>query len=378
MSPRQAVLLGNPGTKRTVYLEQAAKQCGLSVLPALQPEAFPAAGLLVVDWKEWSRLLTGARSLLRPDTATYIKIDPPLWESCRLEELDALTASYRKDLEILAGLEQQAERILQTSFGTVTFFNHPRGILEVLDKRACKMRLTQAGLAVTEMMIPEDQVPIRTAGQLIQAMIRQHIHQVFVKPVCGSGAAGVSAFRIQPGTGRMVLYTCAAESPDGGLVNTKRLVRCEDREQIRRVLDKLLALDCIVERWYPKAQYKGFSYDLRVVMQNGELDYILARLSKGPVTNLHLNNHPVEYEALCLPVQVLSKIRSLCRSAMSCFPSLSCAGIDILLEKGSLRPRIIEMNAQGDLIYQDIYQENRIYLHQAEMMKQWLKEGRIL
>ena len=42
------------------------------------------------------------------------------------------------------------------------------------------------------------------------------------------------------------------------------------------------------------------------------------------------------------------------------------------MEKGSLRPRIIELNGQGDLIYQDIYSENRIYRHQAEIMKEWL------
>ena len=46
--------------------------------------------------------------------------------------------------------------------------------------------------------------------------------------------------------------------------------------------------------------------------------------------------------------------------------------MDILLEKGSLRPRVIEMNGQGDLIYQDIYDKNKIYRHQAEMMKEWL------
>ena len=48
------------------------------------------------------------------------------------------------------------------------------------------------------------------------------------------------------------------------------------------------------------------------------------------------------------------------------------AQIDILLERGSLRPRIIEMNGQGDLIYQDIYEKNVIYRHQAEMMREWL------
>ena len=58
---------------------------------------------------------------------------------------------------------------------------------------------------------------------------------------------------------------------------------------------------------------------------------------------------------------------------MVCFPGLTCAGIDLLPERGSLALRIIEMNAQGDLIYQDMYQENRIYRHQAAMMKRWLE-----
>ena len=61
--------------------------------------------------------------------------------------------------------------------------------------------------------------------------------------------------------------------------------------------------------------------------------------------------------------------------AADCFPGLRCAGIDILLERGSLKPRIIEMNAQGDLIYQDIYHENIIYRRQAERMKAWLSSA---
>ena len=58
---------------------------------------------------------------------------------------------------------------------------------------------------------------------------------------------------------------------------------------------------------------------------------------------------------------------------MKVYPGLRSAGIDILLEKGHMRPRIIEMNAQGDLIYQDIYHENVIYSHQARMIKNWLQ-----
>ena len=72
---------------------------------------------------------------------------------------------------------------------------------------------------------------------------------------------------------------------------------------------------------------------------------------------------------------VLDSVGEICRKAMGCFTGLRSAGIDILLEKGSLKPRIIEMNAQGDLIYQDIYHQNIIYGHQAEIMKQWISGG---
>ena len=46
-----------------------------------------------------------------------------------------------------------------------------------------------------------------------------------------------------------------------------------------------------------------------------------------------------------------------------------------MLERGSLKPRIIEMNAQGDLLYQDIYGENVIYQRQVEIMKKDISYG---
>ena len=47
--------------------------------------------------------------------------------------------------------------------------------------------------------------------------------------------------------------------------------------------------------------------------------------------------------------------------------------MDVLLEKGSLEPRIIEMNAQGDLLHRDVYNENRIYKRQIAIMKEMLE-----
>ena len=54
--------------------------------------------------------------------------------------------------------------------------------------------------------------------------------------------------------------------------------------------------------------------------------------------------------------------------------------MDVLLEKGSRKPYIIEMNAQGDLLHRDIYGENRIYRRQVEIMRAMMsglqQEGR--
>lgn len=355
---RRVLLLGNPDTKRTNYLMQAARQVGLQIFLFRWGE----------EWNSRSELEALFRLEEPMDSGrleeSLVKIDPPLWDSCIIEELDVLTDRYRNQLLLLESCRESCR---------LQFFNDPREILALLDKRACKTALAGAGLSVTEMA--DGGRRLEDAKQLLSVMEAGHIRQVFIKPVIGSGAAGIAAFRFQPRTGQMALYTCAMAEPGSKrLVNTKRLRRFSDRETILSLLNRLLRLDCIVERWYVKAEQEGFSYDLRAVMQDGRLDFLLARLSKGPITNLHLNNHPLPAEELRLPQAVTEDIADLCRKAMACYPGLRSAGIDILLEKGSLRPRIIEMNGQGDLIYQDIYHENRIYLHQAKLMKAWKQQ----
>lgn len=354
---RKAVLLGNPGTKRTYYLMKAAAQEGISVH--------------FLNWKDWREHL--------PEAELFLKIDPPLWDSCFLGDLNGLAETYIKDLKVL---EQWTAKM------PAVYLNTPSSIVRLMDKRGCKAVLKKAGLPVTELLDPDaedfqtggyraEKCPERSDGirdleGLLDRMKKRNVYQVFIKPVCGSGAAGVSAFRLQPGTGRMSLYTCAAYVPDAGLMNTKKLRNYTEVSEIRQLLNKILDMDCVIERWYAKAVYGQYSYDLRVVVQEGRTDYMLARLSGGPITNLHLNNHPLSWEETGISSDVREKIQELCVRAVSCFPGLSVAGIDILLERKSLKPRIIEMNAQGDLIYQDIYHENTIYRRQAEKMKAWL------
>ncbi len=405
---RTAVLLGSRDTKRSIYFEKAARQTGLP--------------FLFVDWEEWRNHGFSHEGEFFGEKEYFVKIDPPVWKNSCLTDLNSMVDGYQRDLEVLG----RDSCITQ-------YLNPPEHLLALLDKRECKDTLKHAGLAVTEVLsgcgtsssrggaLPSicgvssrcgvssfksgvsSSGNISCAEELLTCMQEQHVSSVFLKPVNGSGAAGVTAFRFQPSTGRMVAYSCALPvdgtteltqnadimcttandsvcinaAPAAGfvpLVNTKKLRTFTDKSIIFPLLDSLLSLGCIVERWYPKADFEGFSYDLRGVFQEGRLDFLLARLSKGPITNLHLNNHPLEANRLGLPGRVMDEIGELCSKAMDCYPGLKSAGIDILLERGSLKPRIIEMNGQGDLLYQDIYYENRIYRHQAEMMKRWLEK----
>ncbi|RKJ19735.1 hypothetical protein D7X48_12280 [bacterium D16-50] len=368
------LLIGTDGGKRKLYFERAAREAGI-------PVAF-------LDWRNLLRPEREEEPCLEPRKAAYplgcrgqgeepdseeagvgcqageglwrrtegdlrrwaVKIDAPEWESSGLMDLGKLTDRYVEWLNRLSRLP--------AGF----FLNDPTDIAEVLDKRRCKERLVQKGVPVTHMYGESF-----SHSEELFAFMREHrLGQVFVKPLRGSGAAGVAALRYSPGNGRLALYTCAALEEDG-IFNTKRMRRMEGREGAA-LLEKLLKLDCVVERWYGKETFQGYCYDLRVIVQGGQIDYILPRLSKGPITNLHLNNRSMEFTDLNLDKGTVERISEVCLKAGECYPRLKSIGMDVLLERGSRSPRVIEMNAQGDLLHKDVYGENRIYRRQIRLM----------
>ena len=368
------LLIGTDGGKRKLYFERAAGEAGI-------PVAF-------LDWRNLLRPEREEEPCLEPRKAAYplgcrgqgeepdseeagvgcqageglwhrtegdlrrwaVKIDAPEWESSGLMDLGKLTDRYVEWLNRLSRLPAGV------------FLNDPTDIAEVLDKRRCKERLVQKGVPVTHMYGESF-----SHSEELFAFMREHrLGQVFVKPLRGSGAAGVAAQRYSPGNGRLALYTCAALEEDG-IFNTKRMRRMEGREGAA-LLDKLLKLDCVVERWYGKETFQGYCYDLRVIVQGGQIDYILPRLSKGPITNLHLNNRSMEFTDLNLDKGTVERISEVCLKAGECYPRLKSIGMDVLLERGSRSPRVIEMNAQGDLLHKDVYGENRIYRRQIRLM----------
>ena len=322
---RQLVLLGEAGTKRTVYFQKAAQALGVTAL--------------LCPWAEWET------QLMEP---ALVKIDPPVFDGCCIDQQSQYLAAYQADLKRLAASGH-------------AFYNTPEALWTALDKRRCKELLLAQGLPVTEMW-PE---VISSPAALRELLASRHWPGAFVKPRFGSAAAGVLAYRWAPKIGREVLYTCAALQ-DGQLVNTKTLRRLEDHVAIEALLTQVLAGETVVERWHAKAKHHGRVYDLRAVVQFGQLDYLVARTSRGPITNLQLNNGAVSVEQLGLPPEVYGQIEDICQQALAALAGLSYAGLDILLEEETLKPYIVEVNGQGDLLYQDIFADNSIYTHQVK------------
>lgn len=327
---KRIILVGSENTKRTDYFLKAAQELQISVsfqnILQCEPEKLEEA---------------------------VIKIDPFVYQESQIEKMEFLLEQYTALLNRFA-LNKK-----------LIFLNYPDAILEVLHKVKCKEKLMAKGVPVTKMLGTQ----INCTEELKEWMVAQKEYAVFIKPVQGSGAVGIAAYRFYPERNKEVLYTCGCIE-QGRLINTKKLYRIEDRTQIQSLLDKLLAMDNLIERWYPKADYRGKKYDLRVVWQFGKVDFMIARQSQGPITNLHLNNQALPVDELKLSAQKQEEIAVLCSRAMEHFPGLASAGIDIMLEKNTLKPRVIEINGQGDLLYQDILQDNCIYKNQLLHMYQ--------
>lgn len=337
----EILVIGDSDSKRVRFFKKAAGREGVR--------------LSVTGWDEVFSCLSehGGRGLItfleEQSHGAAVKIEPPSSPFVDLGRMDAHVKQYRHILELFGECK-------------VAFLNTPESLLRALDKRCAKRMLCEHGIATTQMLAGSPRSP----EELLDMMKTNRVHSVFIKPVFFSGAAGVAAFRLNPGNGAMKLYTSCYLEEDR-LVNTKRLRQTEDRDRIFSYLSRLLCMDVIVEKWYPKAAIHGLSYDLRAVYQFGRIAHIVVRTAKGPVTNLHLNNMAIRFDELAPTVgrAKFYEIEKLCGEAVSLFDGMQTAGIDVMLDKNSLKPRIIEINGQGDLIYQDIYEENKIYGQQV-------------
>lgn len=282
------------------------------------------------------------------DQGNYtIKIDPPTYTSGDYSKFNREVASYLNYLN----------RLEMTDF---KFFNRSSSIEATLDKVRMKEILINKNIRMPKTLTSR----VYNTKDLLVLLEESKSNNVFIKPRYGSGALGVMALKCNFKKNGYLMYTSLYKA-NGNYYNSKKIRAIRDREIIFDLLDRVLQDGPLVEKWIEKKRLEDRPFDIRVLVNYARVDFILGRSSKGPITNLHLNNQALDYESLGLGSKLFEEIEDLAKSAVESFEGLNYAGVDILVNKRD-QAYVVEVNGQGDLIHKDIFGHNTIYKNQIE------------
>jgi hypothetical protein len=354
----QFVVIGAPGDRRIELFQQALDSCQLS-----------AAQLV-----SYSELLKGNIHLSQVvQHNTVVRIESP-GRDFDIEKVLLHAGAAEADSEPYAHLAESAIADLSFDRGRLRFprqwylgftralrligiqltecpphqiMNHPNDIALMFDKAACHAVFSAHGLPV-----PRSLNPIYNFDTLIDAMQREHCFRVFVKLAHGSSASGTVAYEWSGDRHRAI--TTVEVVWQGGqitLYNSRHLRTIFDLSEIRTLIDALCQHNVHVEQWIPKAAHHNKVFDLRVVTIKGAVRHTIVRLSKTPMTNLHLLNERASVEQLeRMPIEAWHSAQETCQHAAGLFPRSLYSGIDLMFEPGYRRHHILEINAFGDLL----------------------------
>lgn len=224
----------------------------------------------------------------------------------------------------------------------------PAAIRILFDKPRCHQILARNGIPV-----PKSPGRVERFDELLAAMGREKVNQVFVKSAFGSSGSGIVAFRMN--RDRMLAISTTEMVEHHGecrLYNSRRIQRYDQPREIARLIDGLCRFRVHVEQWIPKATLGGKGFDLRVVVIGGRARHRVIRLSRSPMTNLHLLNERFDEAPLLNMIRPGDWQAALdsCERAARLFPDHLAVGIDLAFAAGLRRHFILEANAFGDLL----------------------------
>jgi glutathione synthase/RimK-type ligase-like ATP-grasp enzyme len=357
--PDHFVVIGAPGSRRVELFQAAINQLRL-------PEA------QVVSYLD---LLSGKVAL--PQTVrkdSVVRIESPGKDFEIERELIATGADVAGGDEGFDRISRSAARALSFERGRIFYprqwylgycatlrlierqlaecpphrlMNRPAEIATMFDKIACHQSLNSRGVPVARSL-----GPVNSFDQLDERMRELNRHRVFVKLAYSSSASGVVAYQTD---GRRYQATTtvemARENGELRLYNSRRIRVYRDRREIAELIDALCRHQVHVEQWLPKAGFDNRTFDLRVVVIAGRACHTVARLSRSPITNLHLLNDRGDMNDVRERAGQAAWDAAMRNSerAMECFPGSLYAGIDLLFTPDYRRQAVIEVNAFGDL-----------------------------
>lgn len=359
------VVVGNPENRRVDFFRAAAGEAGAEVEAVSYLELFEAPERLrerlapgtILRIESPGENFEVERGLLRAGIDDVEAEGLPVLSERRIDAL-----SFDRGLILYPRQAYLGYRSVLASIGAmlheahaVGVMNDPGEIAEMFDKPTTHARCAAAGLPV-----PRSLGVVRGYEDLRARMAAgwpgdsRPISRLFVKPANGSSASGVIALHVGDEFTRAVTSVeLVRTNGESRLYNSLRVRTYTDEREVAELVDALTPHVLHTEEWLPKANPTGRgNIDLRVVVIGGRATHVVARRSRGPITNLHLGNRREDLEAVRarVPEDRWTTILTDCERAAAVFPRSLYAGVDLLPLPGFRRHAIAEVNAFGDLL----------------------------
>ena len=248
--------------------------------------------------------------------------------------------------QLAYGLEELTTRAADIARGQgATLSAEPRAIALSYDKAACNRHLAAADIPVPAPL------PAEADFDAFMDRLREVPgRRAFVKLRHGAGAAGTLAVVHGPG-GQLVAYT--ALRLDGDRLRAGATVaRLTDHRHIARIAAALWPLGIHAEQWIAKAGVDGRSADLRLVCTRSGAPFGVLRISRSPITNLHLRADRAPAERLfdLMAPDAVAAVHDSCARVMRRIPGAGMLGVDVAVHADLTRHSVLEVNAFGDHI----------------------------
>lgn len=184
----------------------------------------------------------------------------------------------------------------------------------------------------------------------------------FIKLRYGSGGTGVIAYKNNPKILEETIFTSLNFENIGAkklFYSNDKINRFTRKEKLEPIINWVLENGAHIEEWIPKANYLDYCFDTRSLVINKKSQYLISRLSKTPITNLHLKNKRIDSSEI-LSKENLNIIKQSSEDVMKVFKSSMYAGIDVVCSK-KYKPYIIDVNPFGDLFHNLVGTKENVY-----------------
>ena len=212
----------------------------------------------------------------------------------------------------------------------------------LFDKNRTTERLAAAGIPT-----PLSFRPRGLPGDLLAELRKRKWKRAFIKLAHGSCASGLAV--VEGCSGEPSAITTMIEI-GGHYHNTFRLQRLAGSD-LSRALAFLIREGATAQVEIPKPLLGGQNFDLRVVVVRGQVAATIFRVSSHAMTNLHLGGWRGDPEACrrLIPQRQWLDGLDCCVAAASLF-DVPAIGVDLVFQRHSYQPYILELNAFGDFV----------------------------